>query len=68
MVELELAHETAMKSTISCLFETLPTTEFDKMCDYTLGQSKKDWGKVRRHEWVNDGAEKEKFLAAPNVH
>ena len=66
MVELELARETAtMKSTISCLSETLPTAEFDKMCDYAFGQSKKDWEKVWKHEWVNDGAEKEKFSARP---
>ncbi|KAF9792563.1 hypothetical protein BJ322DRAFT_1103054 [Thelephora terrestris] len=62
-MEMELARETAaIKSTLSDLSETLPAQEFEKMCDFAFGQSKKDWENVWKHEWVEDGTERSKFI------
>ena len=69
IVELELSRETAtMKLTISCLSDTLPTAEFNKMCDYAFGQSKKDWGKVGDVNGSTTAQRKKSFRHAPNVH
>ena len=66
MVEVELARETtAIKSTLSHLSETLPPHEFEKMWEFAFGQSKKGWEKLWKHEWVDDGKERDKSVKRP---
>ena len=65
-MEMELARETAaIKSTLSRLSESLPPHEFDKMCDFAFGKSKKDWENVWKHEWVDDGKERDRLIKRP---
>ena len=60
---MELAHKTAvMKSTLCRLSGTLPPHEFEEMCEFAFGQSKKDWEQVWKHEWIEDGTERNKFI------
>jgi len=67
MMEMELARETAaIKSTLSHLSGTLPPHEFDEMCDFAFGQSKKDWENVWKHEWVDDDKERDRFTKRPS--
>lgn len=62
MMEIELARKsTAMESTLSHLSETLSPHEFKEMCAFALGQSKKDWEKAWKHEWVEDGTDGNKL-------
>jgi len=67
MMEVELTREAAaIKSTLSYLSETLPPQEFEKMCDFAFGQSKKDWENAWKREWVEGGAERDKFIERPS--
>lgn len=61
-MEMKLASETAeIKSALSHLTEILPRNEFEKMCDFAFGKSKKDWEDVWKHEWVDDSKERGRF-------
>ena len=66
MMEMELACETAaIKSTLSHLSETIPPHEFEEMFEFAFGQSKQGWENVWKHEWIVDGAERDKFIERP---
>jgi len=60
---MELAREAAtIRSTLSRVSETLPPHEFENMLEFAFGQSKKDWEDLWKHEWVDDGKERDKFV------
>ena len=66
MMEMELSRETAaIKSTLSRLSETLPPHKFDKMCDFAFSRSKEEWENVWKHEWVDDGNDRDRFIEHP---
>ena len=68
MMEMALAREAAaIKSSLSRLSETLPPREFEEMCEFAFGQSKKDWEDVWKHKWVEDRTERDKFVKRKRV-
>lgn len=64
---MELSRESAaIKSVLSHLSETLPPHEFENLCNFAFGQSKKDWESVWKCEWVEDVTERNRHTTHPS--